>query len=94
MSETCLEDDKGMSLINSGIPQKWPSNVTETPIKNSTATIQEWLRNISVMPQKDIRKASERQQKGIRKASVADIDDTEVIWIALLRHAGKNTGST
>ena len=26
--------------------------------------------------------------------SVADIDDTEVIWIALLRHAGKNTGST
>ena len=25
---------------------------------------------------------------------VADIDDTEVIWIALLRHAGKNTGST
>ena len=22
---------------------------------------------------------------------VADIDDTEVIWIALLRHAGKNT---
>ena len=26
--------------------------------------------------------------------TVADIDDTEVIWIALLRHAGKNTGST
>ena len=26
--------------------------------------------------------------------NVADIDDTEVIWIALLRHAGKNTGST
>ena len=26
--------------------------------------------------------------------SVADIDDTEVIWIALLRHAGKNNGST
>ena len=26
--------------------------------------------------------------------AVADIDDTEVIWIALLRHAGKNTGST
>ena len=25
---------------------------------------------------------------------VADIDDTEVIWIALLRHAIKNTGST
>ena len=25
---------------------------------------------------------------------VADIEDTEVIWIALLRHAGKNTGST
>ena len=26
--------------------------------------------------------------------TVADIDDTRVIWIALLRHAGKNTGST
>ena len=30
----------------------------------------------------------------LKAPDVADIDDTEVIWIALLRHAGKNNGST